>query len=405
MVSLSFGAAQAQLSKTQPAEFPPASYKGKQYVDSTGCVFIRAGIDGNVTWIPRVTRSRKTVCGFKPTQSAAASAPAPSAQPPAEITLAPAVTAAAAAPAPKAVPRRVAPKVRKPAPRRVVKAAPRKVAAPQKPFPGTACPKHSPLGQRYTTNSSGLDIRCGPQEAAIPGVNGAAPQHAAGRDQAEQITRQTRIAPKHVVINRRNTTNVTVPKGYKSVWKDGRLNPRRAEQNLEGRDQMALIWTNTVPRRLINAANGDDVTASVPLVYPYTSVAQQRRGLGEVTIVQRNGKKVKKIVRNRGANTTQRKAVLSSRSAPQATAPKVATRSAVTGKRYVQVGVFGQPANAQKAAQRIARMGLPARIGKFRKGGKTLMSVQAGPFKGDRGTSRALQQLRGAGYSDAFARN
>ena len=55
-----------------PAEFPPASFKGSQYVDSKGCVYIRAGVDGNTSWVPRVSRSRKVVCGLSPSLGAGA---------------------------------------------------------------------------------------------------------------------------------------------------------------------------------------------------------------------------------------------------------------------------------------------------------------------------------------------
>lgn len=438
-VSLSAGSADAQIREQQPSEFPPASYKGKQYVDSSGCVFIRAGIDGDVSWVPRVTRNRKTVCGFQPSLGSRTASVVPAPVPkdrPVQITLNNASTVATPAPRPTpqrvTKPRAVAPVVvRQTEPRPAPASKPRIIAA--KPVviaaapvviqthaqrtSGTACPGASAISQRYLQGGASFAVRCGPQEVAVTGsrvvrqaqslvvaqprqVQAPQPQYAGN------VTSTTRIAPKHVVQNRVNTRNVAVPHGYKKVWTDGRLNPNRAEQNLQGRSDMLLVWTQTVPRRLIDQHSGRDVTASVPLVYPYTSVAQQRRGLGEVTIVQRNGQTVKRIVRKSRTKSVARKPVYSTRSAPaQQKVKKPAQTAAVQGMRYVQIGTYRNSANAQKAAQQVARMGMAARIGKHRKGGKSYMTVQAGPFNGSRAMQGALQQLRGAGYRDAFPRN
>lgn len=49
-----------------PAELPPKDYAGQQYVDSKGCLFLRAGPKGDESWVPRVTRDGLPICDQPP---------------------------------------------------------------------------------------------------------------------------------------------------------------------------------------------------------------------------------------------------------------------------------------------------------------------------------------------------
>ncbi|WP_163535487.1 SPOR domain-containing protein [Frigidibacter albus] len=348
-----------------PAEFPPASFAGAQYVDSSGCVFMRAGYAGQVTWVPRVARDRTVICGQRPTFGAAPSAPVIAAAPAPRVAPAPARTttgrvgrpmetiATTTAPpritAPAAV-RTGGPDPRSYAGARVVMAPapvrapapvaqPRSVAIAAAPVGQTACPNRSLVAQRFMLADGRYAIRCVPQ-SEYPKTYASAAEIAA--------------MPQGFV----QAVPVSVPPGYKPAWKDDRLNPMRGVGTPTGEAQMAQVWTDRVPMKAVRQP---------------------------VRVVQA---------------TPQ--VTVSSRSVPAAQV-RAAPVQAAAGGRYVQVGTFGEPANAAATAAKLRATGLPVATSKIQKSGRALQIVMLGPLA-PADVAGALSAARQAGFADAYVR-
>ena len=337
-----------------PAEIPPASYTATQYVDSNGCIFVRAGYNGTVNWVPRVTRDKQVLCGYKPTFGQAP-APAPAAKPAREIVVAPPAPKAAPKPAPKvagAPIETVAVKVPPVVPYRPPVVAgskampaptPRQIELARQ----AVCPAYGKTAQDRTFRVNGVEVSCGPQAASPQTVGTGRRVVTAGASTGGRVAAPP--LPK-------------VPAGYKPAWTDGRLNPQRGPVTAAGDAQMALVFE----------------PGKVPMVplKPKTS--------GPVT---------------------PRYQVATKSNPTLAAAPRPGSQSVVAGGAgWVQVGSFGVASNAAATAARLKAAGLPVRVSTVSKGGKSLQIVLAGPFTSQGQIQTALQTARGAGFRDAFVR-
>jgi hypothetical protein len=412
-----------------PANFPPASFKGKQFVDNRGCVYVKAGFDGAVTWVPRVTRARKHVCGQTPSfggQTAVAPLNKPASKP-VQITndAPPAAKPVAKTAAPQiAKPAKRAPKpsqptvrVSKPKPKpqpaakpvkRVVRApASKPVAAPPprvlRRVPETAAPaprntarvapggaqlqpipdySRGPCGNGSTKrapNGQTVSIRCGSQdtphvtvirrgEAPGPGKNVYINKSYDGSSLLN-LPGNTRIVPRHVYENG-NHEILPIPQGYMPAWQDDRLNPYRAWQTVDGYRATQQVWTNTVPRQL--------------------AAKVRNHGLKDARVAYRTS--------HQAATRLQ---------AEQARTPRISTRGAAVqtrSARFVEVGLFSTSAKAAEAAARLRAAGLPVRQQGARHAGEAMTRVSVGPYASVAALTAGLGAVRATGYTSAYTR-
>jgi hypothetical protein len=393
LLSAVAGQAQTAAQIGGPRELPPASFEGQQYVDSRGCVFLRAGYGGAVNWVPRVDARRKVICGFPPTFGPKApievaeevpAAPPVVAPPAPRVAVAPpAPRVAVALPAPVIAPapqpaRRVAAPLPSPLPMpaatvAVTPPAPYAETPPARqvqvetvasgPGPGKiGCYASAPVAEVVRLTNGGLAVVCTRGDGGVSGWR--PPIYPAGRGVGAALSYPTREASATAGISAAATYAAaqnaipTPPKGYRLAWTDGRLNPLRGVGTAEGQAAQDRVWTREVPARQV-------VVAAAPPAQPQIRASTKT----------------------------------------QPTAPVAQTQTpAASGPAYVQVGSFGVPANAEGAAARLKALGLPVAKSAMTSGGKALQVVYAGPFASAAAAAQALSLARGAGFSDAFIR-
>ncbi len=277
------GAAGAQ--SNGPAETPPADFTGAQFIDSAGCAFARAAINGQTRWVPRLDPDRQPVCGLTP-------------------SLTPSLADAADTPAP---------------------------AAPAAP------------GRADDTDT-----------ADVPAPDAATPARTAAATPAP--------APAPATATATATPRPQAPHRTATPAAPARAAPALPESIPAG----DMTGIPTVP---------------CPAHYP------QR---GVICVEQRV---FQQIVAARAAGA-----------AGAAMPDLTGTPQAGAEGRFVQIGAFAVPANAQRTLARLREQGLPPQSRRVRHQGRMLELVYAGPFDSAETLQAALRTARALGFADAYIR-
>lgn len=315
--------AQTRRASLVPAEAPPAEFSDAQYVDSRGCVFVRAGSNGQTTWFPRFGDDRQPLCGYEPSLGGAARLPGGQAARPEPV-------AAAEPEAPVAEP----------------------VATPSVDFAATP-ELAQPRATLTVRRQLGTVLDVPPPDAPLTVVEQRGTIH---DPQAE---------PTPAPVARQRARAVVVPVAAQPE----RAPAAATAPQPEGEGEW-VVWDGSSP-----APRGGN-RIWVPRATPAAAPTPVQVAPAPVVVT---------------------------RARPPAPAP-VVDQPVRQGGRFVQVGAYAVPSNADRTQSRLREQGLPVATDRLRSGGRELQLVMAGPFASAEDAQAALGAARRLGYRDAYLR-
>lgn len=362
MLVLAPGLALAQ--DPRPAETPPADFFARQYIDSKGCVFLR-GEDGG--WQARVSRDGTPICGYPPTLSARGLDGKPRLR-----ALDPNAGRSRAELLSEALSQTVLTNMR----------------------PGELAGDPQPMEK---LPDLGLEPAASGPADALQAAVAAAP--ALRQDMGGGLKPNLRLCELLGYDGKPGATGLgsDPSQGY-----CGSLPPADLSRLSFARPIGSSA--GDTPAADGKAADTKPAAAPVPGAKPATEKAVAAESIAAVSPKPRTPQTARPAA---GPVAVPGKPAVAKPQGPVATPGKAAAPALGTipaGARYVQLGTFADPGNADRAVQRVAGLGYPVLRGKDRVNGREVQFIMAGPFDDREGIVRALNAIRRAGYRDAFPR-
>ena len=434
------GASAQFTTQRQPAELPPEGYTASQYVDSEGCVFVRAGIGGVVSWVPRVNRAREAMCGFEPSLTTDERTALSPEIPDDLIIEIPQLTQVVSLGTEAASDVAQVPAVEVPK-QDASKAAISSLRL------SDVCNGKTGIQQGYRVEETGEPVDCGTVEEK-PVAAGTAPSAPLQMRQPEAAPATT--AMPETALERGNMltlaqicadTNAT---GRNYILKSGvaldcgNVGPNRRFRvvSIGAQTPVEEEISPVAPARLSAPAAAEAVPVAVAGVgacryeigtideyfrggnrVPYRCVPQAERPYASQPS-QHGERAVAHMPLSSGNSTTTSQP--QSAAVPEGYEPvwndgRLNTQRGIpTGStaqnvqsgdrvKYIQVGVFGVAANAERTEAMLQDLGLSTERGQMERNGLSLAVIAAGPVALS-DVSSALSRIRAAGFRDAFVR-